>query len=74
MCQEALDLVGSNGGEKTESKCRKTKIRICGPPANQVSFHALLVEWSGQQQRLLQWLQVLGTQEMQSAQALDKGP
>ena len=25
MCQEALDLEGSNGGERTESKCRKDK-------------------------------------------------
>ena len=28
----------------------------------------------GQQQHLLQWLQTLGAQEMQWAQALDKGP
>ena len=33
-----------------------------------------LSHWSGQPQHLLQWLQVLGTQEMQWAQALDKGP
>ena len=30
--------------------------------------------WSGQQQHLLQWLQALGAQEMQWAQALDKRP
>ena len=33
-----------------------------------------LSHWSGEQQHLLQWLQVLGAQEMQWAQALDKGP
>ena len=37
------------------------------------SFHALS-HWSGQQQHLLQWLQALGAQEMQWAQALDKRP
>ena len=53
----------------------KTKIMICGPPAEfrRVSMHCLL-HWSGQQQHLLQQLQALGTQEMQWAQALDKGP
>ena len=50
-------------------------IMICGPPAEfrRVSMHCLL-HWSGQQQHLLQQLQSLGTQEMQWAQALDKGP
>ena len=33
-----------------------------------------LSHWSGQQQHLLQWLQALGAQEMQWAQALEKGP
>ena len=33
-----------------------------------------LSHWSGQQQYLLQWLQALGAQEMQWAQALEKGP
>ena len=33
-----------------------------------------LSHWSGQQQHLLQRLQALGAQEMQWAQALDKGP
>ena len=33
-----------------------------------------LSQWSGQQHHLLQWLQALGAQEMQWAQALDKGP
>ena len=33
-----------------------------------------LSHWRGQQQHLLQWLQVQGAQEMQWAQALDKGP
>ena len=31
-----------------------------------------LLHWSGQQQHLLQWLQALGAQEMQWAQALKK--
>ena len=30
MCQEALDLERSYGEERTESKCRKTMIMICG--------------------------------------------
>ena len=30
MCQEALNLERSNGGERTETKCRKTKIMSCG--------------------------------------------
>ena len=33
-----------------------------------------LSHWSGQQQHLLQRLEALGAQEMQWAQALDKGP
>ena len=33
-----------------------------------------LSHWSGQQQHLVQRLQVLSVQEMQWAQALDKGP
>ena len=33
-----------------------------------------LSHWSGQQPHLLQRLQALGAQEMQWAQALDKGP
>ena len=79
MCQEALDLERSNGGERTESKCRKDKDHGLwnrpGPPAEfrQVSMRSLS-HWSGQQQHLLQWLQALGAQEMQWAQALDKGP
>ena len=46
-----------------------------GPPAEfrQVSMRCLS-HWSGQQQHLLQWLQALGAQEMQWAQALEKGP
>ena len=79
MCQEALDLERSNGEERTESKCRKDKdhnLRYrTGPPAEfrRVSMRHLL-HWSGQQQHLLQWLQALGAQEMQWAQALEKGP
>ena len=30
MCQRALDLERSNGGERAESKCRKDKVMICG--------------------------------------------
>ena len=79
MCQEALDLERSNGEERTESKCRKDKdhdLRYgTGPPAEfrRVSMRCLS-HWSGQQQHLLQWLQALGAQEMQWAQALEKGP
>ena len=79
MCQKALDLERSNGKERTESKRRKDKDHDLrygpGPPAEfrRVSMRRLL-HWSGQQKHLLQWLQVLGAQEMQWAQALDKGP
>ena len=79
MCQEALDLEKSNGGERTESKCRKGKDHDLwygpGPPAEfrQVSMCCLL-HWSGQQQHLLQQLQALDAQEMQWAQVLGKGP
>ena len=79
MCQEALDLERSNGEERTESKCRKDKdhdLRYgTGPPAEcrRVSMRSLL-HWSGQQQHLLHWLQALGAQEMQWAQALEKRP
>ena len=77
MCQEAPDFERSNGEERTESKCMKDKdhdLRYgTGPPAEfrRVSMCHLL-HWSGQQQHLLQWLQELGAQEMQWAQALDK--
>ena len=77
MCQEALDLERNNAEERTESKCRKDKdhdLRYgTGPPAEfrQVSMRCLSY-WSGQQQHLLQWLQALGAQEMQWAQALEK--
>ena len=81
MFQEALDLERSNGGERTASKCRKDKDKDhdlwygTGPPAEfrRVSMRRLS-HWSEQQQHFLQWLQALGTQEMQWAQALDKGP
>ena len=57
----------------------KTKIMICGyRPGPPVEFRLdsmlHLLHWSGQQQHLLQQLQALGAQEMQWAQALDKGP
>ena len=79
MCQEALDLEKSNGKDRTESKCRKDEDHDLrygpGPPAEfrWVSMRGLS-HWSGQQQHLLQWLQALDAQEMQWAQALDKGP
>ena len=79
MCQEALDLERSNGGERTESKCRKDEdhdlLYRPGPPAEfrRVSMRCLS-HWSGQQQHLLQRLQALGAKEMQWAQVLDKGP
>ena len=79
MCQKAPDLERSNGKERTESQCRKDKDHDLryrpGPPAEfrWVSMHRLSY-WSRQQQHLLQRLQALGAQEMQWAQALDKGP
>ena len=79
MCQEALDLERSNGGERTESKCRNNKDHDLyygpGSPAEfrRVSMHCLS-HWSEQQKHLLQQLQALGAQEMQWAQVLDKRP
>ena len=79
MCQEALDLERSNGKERTESECRKDEDHDLqyGPGLpeefRRVSMRRLS-QWSGQQQHLLQQLQALGAQEMQWAQALDKGP
>ena len=57
----------------------KTKIMICGTGLDLLQSSgefpcARLSHWSGQQQHLLQWLQALGAQEMQWAQALEKGP
>ena len=63
--------------KKGQSKCSKDKdhdLRYgTGPPAEfrRVSMRRLS-HWSGQQQHLLQWLQALGAQEMQWAQALEK--
>ena len=71
MCQEALDLEKGSGGERTESKCRKDEDHDLwyglGPLAEfrRVSM-CHLSHWSGQQ--------VLGAQEMQWSQALDKWP
>ena len=79
MCQEALDLERSNRGERTESKCRKDEDHDLwygpGPLAEyRPVSKCRLSHWNGQQQHLLQWHQALGAQEMQWAQALDKGP
>ena len=68
----------SNGGERTESKCKKDKDHDLwygpGSPAELSRVYmSRLSLWSGQQQHLLQWLQALGAQEMQWAQALGKG-
>ena len=56
----------------------KTKIMICGTGLDLLQSSGVsmrrLSHWSGQQQYLLQRLQALGAQEMQWAQALDKGP
>ena len=56
----------------------KTKIMICGTDLDLLQSSGVsmcrLSHWSGQQQHLLQRLQALGAQEMQWAQALDKGP
>ena len=79
MCQEVLDLEKSNGGERAESKCRKDEGHDLWywsePPAE---FRRVpmcsLSHWSRQQQHLLQWLQALGAQEMQWAQAPDRAP
>ena len=59
--------------------CRKDKDHDLwygsGPPAEfRWLFMPRLLHWSGQQQHLLQQLQALGAQEMQWAQALDRGP
>ena len=65
--------------EKGQSKCRKDEDHDLwyrpGPPAElrQVLMRGLS-HWSGEQHYLLQGLQGLGAQEMQWAQALDKGP
>ena len=53
MCQEALDLESIDGGERTESKCRKDKDHDLryrpGPPVEfrRVSMRRLS-HWSGQ--------------------------
>ena len=56
----------------------KTKIMIWGTGLDLLQssgeFMHRLAHWSGQQQHLLQWLQALGAQEMQWAQAREKGP
>ena len=63
--------------KKGQSKCRKDEdydLRYgTRPPAEfrRVPMRRLS-HWSGQQQHLLQWLQALGAQEMQWAQALEK--
>ena len=73
MCQEALDLERSNGGERTESKCRKDKDHdLWYGPGSPAEFRQVSMHWSGQQLHLLQWLQALCAQEMQWAQALDE--
>ena len=72
MCPEALDLERSNGGEKAKRKFRKIEDHELwygpGPSAEfrQASM-CWLSHWSRQQKHLLQWLQVLGAQEMQWA-------
>ena len=78
MCQEALDMKRSNGEERTESICRKDRLWSAvrdwtSCRVRRVSMRSLS-HWSGQQQHLLQWLQALGAQEMQWAQALEKRP
>ena len=52
MCQESLDLERSNGGERTESKCRKDEDHDLwyrpGSPAELASFHvtSVALEWA----------------------------
>ena len=61
MCQKALDLERSNGGERSESECRKDKDHDlwyrAGSPAEfrRVPMHCLS-HWTGQQQQFLQRL------------------
>ena len=79
MCQKALDLERSNRKERTESKCRKDEYHdMRYGPGPLAEFRRVsrrhLSHWSGQQQHFLQRLQALGAQEIQWAQALDKGP
>ena len=69
----------SNGEERTESKCRKDKHHdLWYGTRSPAEFRPVsmrrLSHWSGQQQHLLEWLQALGVQEMQWAQALEKRP
>ena len=54
-------------------KCGYIFVCVCPTEFRRVSMRRLL-HWSGQQQHLLQWLQALGAQEMQWAQALEKRP
>ena len=65
--------------EKGLSKCRKDEDHdLWYGPGHLAEFRRVsmchLSHWSGQQQHLLHWLQALGAQDMQWAQALDKGP
>ena len=53
--------------------CGYLFVCICPTEFRRVSMRRLS-HWSGQQQHLLQWLQALGAQEMQWAQALEKRP
>ena len=78
MCQETLDLERSNGGERTDSKCRKDEDHdLWYGPRIPAEFRRVSIShlsyWSGQQQHLLQQLQALGAQEMLLAQAFGKG-
>ena len=77
---EALSRLGSPGKTSMpmtlmQERWRSWSVVRPGPLAEfrRVSM-CHLSHWNGQQQHLLQWLQVLGAQEMQWAQALDKGP
>ena len=79
MCQEALDLERSNGGERTESKCRKDKDHdLWYGPGPHAEFRRVpmchLSHWRGQHQHLLQKLQEQGAQEVQCVQAFGKEP
>ena len=61
------------------SKCKKDKDHdLWYGPGLPTEFRRVSMpcpsHWSGQQQHLLQWMQAMGAQEMQWAQALDKGP
>ena len=79
MCQKAADLEGGHGEEGAESERRKDQDYDLwyrtGPIAELRRVPMChLPHWSRQKQHSMQWLQALGSQEMQWAQAPERGP